>query len=248
MYVSRIVTLATALALSAGLITGCSADAVNDVAHTTAERHDTNGAAPAAHSEGLSSYNQQPEQEAAPDTAADPSESDDAGAIPPPTMNEPEFVTPEPPQGYDNFDARPDGRYLWQATLDRVIDGDTIIATIDRKDGKHQARIRLIGFNAPEDTKTKEPGGAEATQHLKDLLGEPGTKLLIEYDMSQGMTDKYDRTLAHVWTTVPGKPDTPALLTSVTMVADGHGEQYIYDKSNPSVHAQSIRHAAEAAQ
>lgn len=248
MRTSRIVTLATALALSAGLITGCSADAANDVARDTAAQHDTNGAAPAAHSDDPSSHNQQPKQKVTPDTAADPSEDDDAGAIPPPTMNEPEFITPEPPQGYDNFGARPDGRYVWQATLDRVIDGDTIIATVDRKDGARQLRIRLIGFNAPEDTKTKEPGGAEATQHLKDLLGEPGAKLLVEYDMSQGMTDKYDRTLAHVWTTAPGKPDTPALLTSVAMVADGHGEQYIYDKSNPSVHAQSIHQAAEAAQ
>lgn len=246
MRISHIATLATALALSAGLITGCSADAVNDIAHDTAARNDTNGAAPAAHTDTFSSTNSQPEQ-AMPEQATDPSEDDDAGAIPPPTMNEPDLVTPQPPQGRDNFGAQPDSRYLWQAKLDRVIDGDTIIATVDRKDGEKQLRIRLLGFNAPEDTKTKEPGGAEATQHLKDLLGEPGSALLVEYDMSQGMTDKYDRTLAHVWTTAPGKPDTPAVLTSTAMVADGHAEEYVFNDSRPNVHAQSIHQAAEAA-
>ena len=247
MRMPRIATLATALALSAGLITGCSADAVNDVAHDTAAHHDTNGAAPAAHTDTFSSTHPQPQQ-ATPEQAADPSEDDTEGAIPPPTINEPDLVTPEPPAGRDNFGAQPDSRYLWQATLDRVIDGDTIIATVDRKDGEKQLRIRLLGFNAPEDTKTKEPGGAEATQHLKDLLGEPGSALLVEYDMSQGMTDKYDRTLAHVWTTAPGKPDTPAVLTSTAMVADGHAEEYVFNDSRPNVHAQSIHQAAEAAQ
>lgn len=241
MRISRIATLATALALGAGLITGCSADTVNDVAHDTAARHDTNSAAPAAHTDTLSSTNSQPQQ------VASPSEDDTEGVIPPPTMNEPDLVTPKPPAGRDNFGAQPDSRYLWQAKLDRVIDGDTIIATVDRKDGEKQLRIRLLGFNAPEDTKTKEPGGAEATQHLKDLLGEPGSALLVEYDMSQGMTDKYDRTLAHVWTTAPGEPDTPAVLTSTAMVADGHAEEYVFNDSRPNVHAQSIHQAAEAA-
>ena len=246
MRMSRIATLATALALSAGLITGCSVDTVNDVAHDTAARHDTNGAAPEAHTETFSSAHPQPQQ-ATPEQAADPSENDTEGAIPPPTMNEPDRVTPDPPAGRDNFGAQPDSRYLWQAKLDRVIDGDTIIATVNRKDGEKQLRIRLLGFNAPEDTKTKEPGGAEATQHLKDLLGEPGSALLVEYDMSQGMTDKYDRTLAHVWTTAPGKPDTPAVLTSTAMVADGHAEEYVFNDSRPNVHAQSIHQAAKAA-
>lgn len=245
MRMSRIATLATALALSAGLITGCSADTVSDIAHDTAARNDTNGAAPAAHTETFSSTN--PQQQTTPAHAADPSEDDTEGAIPPPTMNEPDLVTPQPPQGRDNFGAQPDNRYLWQATLDRVIDGDTIIATVNRKDGEKQLRIRLLGFDAPEDTKTKEPGGAEATQHLKDLLGEPGSALLVEYDMSQGMTDKYNRTLAHVWTTAPGKPDTPAVLTSTAMVADGHAEEYVFDDSRPNVHAQSIHQAAKAA-
>jgi len=245
MRMSRIATLATALALSAGLITGCSADTVSDVAHDTAARHDTNGAAPAAHTDTFNSTI--PQQQATPAHAADPSEDDTEGAIPPPTMNEPDLVTPQPPQGRDNFGAQPDSRYLWQAKLDRVIDGDTIIATVDRKDGAQQLRIRLLGFNAPEDTKTKEPGGAEATQHLKDLLGEPGSALLVEYDMSQGMTDKYDRTLAHVWATAPGKPDTPAVLTSTAMVADGHAKEYVFNGSRPNAHAQSIHQAEKAA-
>lgn len=246
MRMPRIATLATALALSTGLITGCSADTVNDVAHDTAARNDTNGAAPAAHTDTFSSANPQSGQ-ATPAHAADPSEDDTEGAIPPPTMNEPDLITPEPPADRDNFGAQPDSRYLWQAKLDRVIDGDTIIATVNRKDGEKQLRIRLLGFNAPEDTKTKEPGGAEATQHLKDLLGEPGSALLVEYDMSQGMTDKYDRTLAHVWTTAPGEPDTPAVLTSTAMVADGHAEEYVFNDSNPNAHAKSIHQAAEAA-
>ncbi len=48
-----------------------------------------------------------------------------------------------------------DGR----ARIVNVVDGDTIDVSI----GGKTYPVRYIGMNTPEDTTTKEPGGAEAT-------------------------------------------------------------------------------------
>ncbi len=79
----------------------------------------------------------------------------------------------------------------------RVVDGDTIIVNIDGTD----TRVRMIGIDTPEsvaDTSYKEntQEGVEASQFTKDLL--TGQSVYLEYDVDK--TDKYDRTLAYVYT------------------------------------------------
>ena len=49
------------------------------------------------------------------------------------------------------------------ATVLRVSDGDTILVRV----GREEIKIRLYGIDAPE---SKQPGGAEATAFLRDLL------------------------------------------------------------------------------
>ena len=49
------------------------------------------------------------------------------------------------------------------ATVLRVSDGDTILVRV----GREEIKVRLYGIDAPE---SKQPGGAEATAFLRDLL------------------------------------------------------------------------------
>jgi micrococcal nuclease len=76
-------------------------------------------------------------------------------------------------------------------TVDRVVDGDTII--VDR------VRVRLIGIDAPESVKPNSPVecyGPESSVELHRLLP-AGTRVRLEPDLDR--KDRYGRTLAYVW-------------------------------------------------
>jgi micrococcal nuclease len=77
-----------------------------------------------------------------------------------------------------------------------VVDGDTVDI---RDDIRGRLRIRLLGIDTPE---TKKPGytvgcwGPEAAAFaIATLLGQ---QVALIYDPSQGMYDKYGRTLAYL--------------------------------------------------
>ncbi|MET3904718.1 thermonuclease family protein [Paenarthrobacter sp. 4246] len=80
-------------------------------------------------------------------------------------------------------------------TVVRVIDGDTVVVSINNND----QTIRLLNINTPE---TKDPNkpteclGPEAADHLKDVLP-VGSKVRLEFDIERH--DKYGRTLAGVF-------------------------------------------------
>jgi micrococcal nuclease len=82
-----------------------------------------------------------------------------------------------------------------EATVVRVIDGDTIDAEV----GGRTERIRLLNVDTPETKHPQEPVqclGPEATEYLESLLT-PGDRIELEYDVER--TDRYDRTLAGVF-------------------------------------------------
>ncbi|GAA3268855.1 thermonuclease family protein [Paenarthrobacter aurescens] len=80
-------------------------------------------------------------------------------------------------------------------TVVRVIDGDTVVVSINNID----QTIRLLNINTPE---TKDPNkpteclGPEATDHLEEVLP-VGSKVRLEFDVERH--DKYGRTLAGVF-------------------------------------------------
>jgi len=80
-------------------------------------------------------------------------------------------------------------------TVVRVIDGDTVIVSINNLD----QTVRLLNVNTPE---TKDPNnpteclGPEATDHLEEVLP-VGSKVRLEFDAERH--DKYGRTLAGVF-------------------------------------------------
>jgi micrococcal nuclease len=81
------------------------------------------------------------------------------------------------------------------ATVDRVVDGDTLVADF----GGNAERIRLIGIDAPESVASDQPVhcfGAEASAALAQLLPE-GTTIRVERDVEA--RDRYDRLLLYVY-------------------------------------------------
>ena len=80
------------------------------------------------------------------------------------------------------------------ATVNRVIDGDTIVADINGT----RERVRLLGIDTPESVAETRPDqcyGVEASDYLKALLP-PGTEITLIRD--EEARDQYDRLLAYV--------------------------------------------------
>lgn len=82
-----------------------------------------------------------------------------------------------------------------KAVVTRVVDGDTIVATVNGRSEK----IRLIGVNTPESVhpnKSKNTEeGRQASAFTKEQL--QGKEVLLEFDVQQ--RDKYGRLLAYVY-------------------------------------------------
>lgn len=101
----------------------------------------------------------------------------------------------------------------------RVVDGDTLVVDIDGS----ATILRLIGLDTPEILDPRKPVqcfGREASQRAKALL--TNQSVHIEYDRSQGMLDKYDRTLAYVYL-------SDGSLFNERMIAEGYGHEYTYN-------------------
>tara|TARA_R110001592_G_scaffold26903_6_gene100268 strand:- start:1222 stop:1566 length:345 start_codon:yes stop_codon:yes gene_type:complete len=89
--------------------------------------------------------------------------------------------------------------YIYKAKCDRVVDGDTIDATIDLGfDTWKKIRIRLVGINAAEsrtrDLEEKSRGLA-AKQYVKDILNKHHNEFILH---SQGV-GKYGRCLGDIF-------------------------------------------------
>lgn len=91
-------------------------------------------------------------------------------------------------------------------TLVRVVDGDTIVVTLDGV----QETVRLKAIDAPEVEhngdfwESATCGGQEATVFLRDLLARaPQGRVYLEFDGER--RDRYQRLLAYVWIEVDGQ-------------------------------------------
>lgn len=93
----------------------------------------------------------------------------------------------------------PDFDKLTAYPVSRVVDGDTIIVSMDGK----QERVRLVGVDTPETVDPRKPVqrfGKEASDFTKKHLG--GEKMFLVYDQNGAKTahrDRYGRILAYVW-------------------------------------------------
>ena len=103
--------------------------------------------------------------------------------------------------------------------VSKVIDGDTISII---KDGE-TVTLRLIGLDTPETVDPRKPVqcfGKAASDKAKEFL--TGKTVRLEFDSSQGLLDKYGRTLAYVFL-------LNGTLFNEYMIAEGYGHEYTYN-------------------
>jgi micrococcal nuclease len=89
--------------------------------------------------------------------------------------------------------------YHYRAIVMEVIDGDTVVVDLDLgfHTWIHGEHIRLFGINAPEHN---QPGGAEATEFLRDRV-EGVSVILQTIKGAKGVDrqEKYGRYLGILW-------------------------------------------------
>lgn len=134
-----------------------------------------------------------------------------------------------------------------QATVERVVDGDTFVATVNGQ----RERVRMIGIDTPESVAPQEERnteqGVEASSYTKELLA-PGTRVWLVQDVENA--DKYDRLLRYVWLSDPGaNPSADSFRTqcvNALLVDAGMAQAKTY---SPNTHWDSTLHriGAEAA-
>lgn len=115
-----------------------------------------------------------------------------------------------------------------EATVQRVVDGDTIKVTL--KDSGETVSLRLLLIDTPESVKPgvdPQPYSIDASNYAKELI-KAGDTVYIEYD-SGDKTDKYDRHLCYLW--FYDKDDSQWKMFNETMVEKGLARVgYIYSQ------------------
>jgi micrococcal nuclease len=100
-----------------------------------------------------------------------------------------------------------------QASVTRVVDGDTIVVNIQGTEYK----LRYIGIDTPEVPPTgAQPFGREAAAKNRELV--EGKVVSLEKDVSE--TDRYGRLLRYVW--------VDGLMVNAEMVRLGYAYAYTY--------------------
>ena len=115
--------------------------------------------------------------------------------------------------------------FEYNAVLDRVVDGDTVDATIDLGfDTWKKIRIRFYGINAPEsrtrDLEEKKKGLA-AKDRLIEILKANDNKFVLK---SHGV-GKYGRCLGELYVETLGE-----VSVQQTLINEGHGVAYFGGK------------------
>ena len=137
-----------------------------------------------------------------------------------------EFV----PSDVGDIDTGQDTSGIVAGVVARVVDGDTAVIRVDGK----ERRVRFLGVDTPETvhpTKGVQPYGKEASNFTKDSLN--GRQVWLEYDKSP--TDRYNRDLAYVWLTKPGRIDDEAVrrnMFNARLLAGGYAKVLIIKPNN----------------
>lgn len=124
---------------------------------------------------------------------------------------------------------------LHKATVERVVDGDTVCVVLDGQE--QETKVRLIGVNTPESVSSNETKnceeGKQASEYTKSILS-PGKIVYLEYDKE--LTDKYDRTLAYIWlqdgVETTSTENMRTYMFNVKLLLDGQAEAMIVSPNN----------------
>ncbi|MCB0077528.1 MAG: thermonuclease family protein [Anaerolineales bacterium] len=116
-----------------------------------------------------------------------------------------------------DYPARPAD--LPRADVVRVVDGDTVVVTVDGA----EARVRLLGINAPETRDPRRPVqcfGFQSSEAAKALMA--GERVWLEADPSQSNYDRYDRLLRYLWL-------DDGRMVNLELISLGVASEYTYD-------------------
>jgi micrococcal nuclease len=116
--------------------------------------------------------------------------------------------------------------YTYQAKIDRVVDGDTLILEIDL--GFHltcKQSVRLLGLNAPEMHAQDEQERIKARNAREFVQDWCNTRSDVDtnewpFAVSTSKSDSFGRWLGHVWSQKTGESLNMALLEA------GHAKPY----------------------
>lgn len=122
-----------------------------------------------------------------------PSLSNATAAVVEAQPSEPAVIPLPPTSTPANLPENTPAPELEPARLVSVIDGDTIEVLV----GGRQARLRLIGMDAPETNQGPVCYGPEAAARVAELLRPVAERLLLEKDVSEA--DRFGRLLRYVW-------------------------------------------------
>ena len=115
-----------------------------------------------------------------------------------------------------------------KATVERVVDGDTMKLKLDKT--KEVVTLRLLLVDTPESVKKgvdPQPYSIEASNFAKNTLV-AGDTVYIEYDEGD-KTDKYDRNLGYLW--YYSKDDSNWQMFNETLISQGYARVgYIYSQ------------------
>lgn len=116
--------------------------------------------------------------------------------------------------------------YEYKATVDRVVDGDTVWLDVDLG-FRVRAKIefRLYGINTPETVGTTRAAGLAAKAELLRLLA-LGPLRIVTY--KDGRVDKYGRWLATLFVDAPDSP-VGGLNVNDALVAGGFAVTFMSD-------------------
>ena len=118
--------------------------------------------------------------------------------------------------------------YTYHATLDRVVDGDTVDALVDLGfDTWKKVRIRMMGMDAYESrTRDKEEKkrGLAAKARLIEILNDNENKFIL---VSHGV-GKYGRCLGEIYveSTSNDNMNTPEISVNTILIMEGHAKEY----------------------
>lgn len=111
--------------------------------------------------------------------------------------------------------------YEYQATLARVIDGDTVELVVDLGfTVSVNVEFRLLGINAPELKGAAKAAGLASKAHLEGLLAQG--KLSLK-SLKHLKADKYGRWLASITVT---RADSSSFDANQQMLTDGFAVAY----------------------
>ena len=119
---------------------------------------------------------------------------------------------------------------LEAATVERVVDGDTLIVDLNGE----EERVRLIGVDTPEsvhpDESRNSAAGVDASEHTKSIVS-VGDEVFLQQDVSD--SDKYDRLLRYVWlerpTDVNDVTEIKTKMLNAILIVDGYAEPKEYE-------------------